>query len=117
MSLIVTVDDPAVSGRDPDRHFMRPAGVERARRTLWGTQAIARRSPMLAGIEHDLHVLPADFAEFERLCRVVFAEADPIATELRGRPADGTFLREYVQNFLDAITFAREHQSECISIW
>src|SRR5947207_9752271 len=118
MSLAVTVDDPAVPDRDLDRHFMRPAGIERSRKTLWGTETIAKRSPMLAEIQHDLHVLPDQFAEFERQCRLVFSEADQIAKELRGRfrrrPRDGAFLREYVQNFLDAIAFAREHKSERI---
>jgi hypothetical protein len=117
MSLHVCVDDPAAPRDAWDRHFMRPAGFESYRQKLWGTPAIRRRSALLAEIEGNLYLLPNQFDEFEAQCKRVDAEADEIARELGWRARGASSIRNYMQNFLDALRFAREHGSDSVTIW
>jgi len=119
MSLIVCVDDPAFHSDAEGKHFFKAAGFASYRTELWGRVPIAWRSPLLAQIEHDLHLLPSDFEEFETQCRRVDAEAEAIARELRWDEATGTkSIRQYMRNFLDAVEFARMHNSPSITtIW
>ena len=116
MSLHVSVHDPAFPSTEVDRHFLEPAGFEVYRTQLWGRVPIAWRSSLLAQIEHDLHLLPSDFNEFESQCKRVDAEAEAIARELRWDQTTGAkSIRQYMRNFLNAVEFAREHGSP--EIW
>jgi hypothetical protein len=111
MSLIVTVDDP--SGGEG---FMKPAGYEDYRRTVWGMPGMARVVPMLAQIAGDLYVPREEFEEFERQCRVLDEQSDAIARGFKRKWKDGEPLRVYARYFLEALAFAREHGSDCIRI-
>ena len=117
MSLDVTVKNPTAPPEASDRHFRKPAGPESYRDTVWGTPAMAKRSPLLAKVATDLHLAPHQFNQFEAECRAVATDADDIATELGWRSGGGDSLREYVRFFLEAVAFARQHQSDWIHIW
>lgn len=83
------------------------AGVERARRNLWGSDAVKRRGakylPRLA--ESDLWIEPADLDAFEGEVRILLAAVPELRAEL-GRGSDCT-LPHYLNNFIRAINYAR----------
>lgn len=127
MSLSIFVKDPSADEEQSARHFMRPAGFESYRTQLWGTDAIAKRSPLLAEIRTDLFLTPEAYDDFERQCRRVLAEADDIARELgwtiAESPGTGSEsvcgneqIRMYVESFLEGVAFARQHKSPTIII-
>jgi hypothetical protein len=117
VSLVITVDDPAVTDGTSDRHFYGPAGSEAWRHTVWGTNAIAKWSPLLAEIKSNLFVPREQFSKFESQCRLVDQHANEITSELGWGEGGGNYLRERISIFLQAVAFARAHGSDMIRIW
>jgi hypothetical protein len=112
MSLVVSAfwRDPATGKTQEftDRdHGHNLAGVERARRELWGSEAVKRREarflPQLA--ESDLWVGPDELEAFVAEVRALLADVDGIRAEL-GRGSD-CLLPHYLHNFLRAAEYAR----------
>ena len=111
MSLVVSAfwTDP-VSGESleftdwDDGHHM--AGVERARRELWGSEAVRRRGatflPQLA--ESDLWVSPSELPAFVLEVRAFLADVDGLRQDLRRGP--DCSLPHYLSNFLRAAEYA-----------
>jgi hypothetical protein len=116
VSLIVTSDgiDPATGTKV---EFYRPGGPEVARTQVWGTSVIRTRFPMLAQVEHDLHVSPEEFHRFEVEARRLEAEAADVAMELGWTSDDGEYLVRCARACIDAVEFARKYGSESIRYW
>ena len=120
MTLIVSAHwlDPATGeGKSftdwEDGHQM--AGVERARQTLWGSEAVRRRGakflPQLA--ESDLWVAPEDVEAFATEVRDLLADLECLRAELDRGP--DCLLPHYLENFLRAADYARS-KGGCVSI-
>ena len=117
MTLIICVDDPTIEDGSSDGHYQESAGFESYRKTLWGTEAIKKRAPLLAEIENNLFVYPEQFERFESECLKVESDADEISREI-GWGDDGcSSIRRYINNFLSGLEFARKHNSKSIIIW
>ncbi len=120
MTLIVSANwlDPATGKGESftdweEGHQM--AGVERARQTLWGSEAVRRRGakflPQLA--ESNLWVAAEDLDAFESEVRTLLADLDGLRADLDRGP--DCLLPHYLENFLRATEYART-KGGCVSI-
>ena len=126
MTLSIHIKNPAV---DPDAiggHYIEPAGFETYRKSLWGTIAIRKRSPILYELgKWDAHISPAQFDEFLMQCdsirrevKAVVRELVPLRKKKKHRRLALALLKDiprYMQNFEEGVQFAREHGSN--EIW